>query len=167
MNAGAGARRLGPVAIGVVAAALLAIGLGARVFTNNDEARFPMLAEDILARGDWLWPRLNGAGYYNKPPLLAWLIALCSWPVGHVTQLTAVVPSGLAAIATVVVVYQIGRDLFGADASRFAALVVATTQGLFEHAIRERPEVLAEQDAVSGVVVLPGKGDGSKLRLRS
>jgi 4-amino-4-deoxy-L-arabinose transferase-like glycosyltransferase len=142
VTADAVARRLGPVAIGVVAAALLAVGLGARVFTNNDEARFPMLAGDILARGDWLWPRLNGAGYYNKPPLLAWLIALCSWPVGRVTQLTAVVPSALAAIATVVLVYQIGRDLFGADAGRFAALVVATTQGLFGHAHVALPDAL-------------------------
>jgi 4-amino-4-deoxy-L-arabinose transferase-like glycosyltransferase len=142
VSAGAGAGRLGPVAIGVVAAALLAIGLGARVFTNNDEARFPMLAADILVRGDWLWPRLNGAGYYNKPPLLAWLIALCSWPGGHVTQLTAVVPSVLAAIATVVLVYLIGRDLFGADAGRCAALVVATTQGLFEHAHLALPDAL-------------------------
>lgn len=142
MTADAVARRLGPVTIGVVAAALLAIGLGARVFTSNDEARFPMLAGDILARGDWLWPRLNGAGYFNKPPLLAWLIALCSWPVGHVTQLTAVVPSVLAAIATVVLVYQIGRDLFGADAGRFAALVAATTQGLFGHAHLALPDAL-------------------------
>jgi 4-amino-4-deoxy-L-arabinose transferase-like glycosyltransferase len=120
----------------------MVIGLGARVFTNNDEARFPMLAQDILSRGDWLWPRLNGVGYYNKPPLLAWLIAVVSWPVGHVTQLTAVVPSAAAEIATVMLVYWLGRDLFGIDAGRFAALVAMTTQGLFRHGHLALPDVL-------------------------
>ena len=101
-----------------------------------------MLAQDLLARGDWLWPRLNGVGYYNKPPLLAWLIALCSWPVGQVTQWTAVLPSALAGIATVLVVYGLGRELFGAEAGGFASLVAMTTQGLFVHAHLALPDVL-------------------------
>jgi 4-amino-4-deoxy-L-arabinose transferase-like glycosyltransferase len=101
-----------------------------------------VLAQDILARGDWLWPRLNGVGYYNKPPLLAWLIALCSWPLGQVTQWTAVVPSALAGVATVLIVYGLGRDLFGPEAGGFAALVATTTQGLFVHAHLALPDIL-------------------------
>jgi 4-amino-4-deoxy-L-arabinose transferase-like glycosyltransferase len=134
--------RPGPAGLAVVAAVLIAIDLGARIFTTNDDARFPLLAQDILSRGDWLWPRLNGATYYNKPPLLAWLIALVSWPVGHVTQWTAVVPSAVAAVVTVALVHAMTRDLFGADAGRLAALVVMTTQGLFFHAHLSLPDVL-------------------------
>jgi 4-amino-4-deoxy-L-arabinose transferase-like glycosyltransferase len=134
--------RPGPVGIGLLAGLLGAVDLGARMFTTNDEARFPLLAQDILARGEWLWPQLNGSAYYNKPPLLAWLIVLVSWPVGHVTQLTAVIPSAAAGVATVVFIYQIARDLFGADAGRFAALVAMTTQGLFFHAHLSLPDVL-------------------------
>jgi 4-amino-4-deoxy-L-arabinose transferase-like glycosyltransferase len=134
--------RPGPWWIALAASVLFGIELGARVFANNDEARFPLLAQDILARGDWLWPQLNAAAYHNKPPLLAWLIALLSWPVGHVTQLTAVIPSAAAAVVTVVLVYRIARDLFGEDAGRFAALVAMTTQGLFFHAHLALPDVL-------------------------
>lgn len=134
--------RPGPWWIALAASVLFGIELGARVLGNNDEARFPLLAQDILARGDWLWPRLNGAAYYNKPPLLAWLIAVLSWPVGHVTQLTAVIPSAGAAVATVVFVHRIATELFGDDAARFAALVAMTMQGLFFHAHLALPDVL-------------------------
>lgn len=132
----------GPWWIALAAAALIGIEMGARAFATNDEARFPLLAQDILTRGDWLWPRLNGAGYYNKPPLLAWLIALVSWPVGQVTQWTAVLPSAGAAVATVLLVYAIGRDLFDGETGRVAALLAMTTQGLFFHAHLAMPDAL-------------------------
>src|SRR5437773_10020767 len=98
--------------------------LGAVVFATNDEARFPLLARDILTRGDVWFPQLNGVVYQNKPLLLAWLIALVSWPIGQVTALTSLVPSILAAIALALVVYAAARDMFGADAGRYAGLVV-------------------------------------------
>ncbi len=129
---------------GVALAAVLLVStdLGTRLFGTNDEARFPLLARDILARGDWLWPKLNGAGYYNKPPLMAWLIALVSWPGGDVTEFTAVVPSACAAVATALIVYHLGRTLVGDRASRFAALIAITTQGFFLHARLSLPDMV-------------------------
>jgi 4-amino-4-deoxy-L-arabinose transferase-like glycosyltransferase len=132
----------GPWWIALAAAILMGVEAGARVFATNDEARFPVLAQDFLARGDWLRPRLNGTAYFNKPPLLAWLIALLSWPLGEVTQWTAVLPSVAAGVATVLLVYAIARDLFGAEAGRFAALAAMTSQGLFFHAHLAMPDVL-------------------------
>src|SRR5260370_16071014 len=43
-----------------VGATLFFFNLGARVLSTNDEARFPMLARDILSQGHWLLPRLDG-----------------------------------------------------------------------------------------------------------
>ena len=99
-------------------AALLFFDFGRRVLATNDETRFPMLARDILARGDWLLPRLNGAPYLNKPPLYAWLIALGSRPGGAVTQATAAVPSLLAAVGVVLVTAWLGRRGGGSRSSR-------------------------------------------------
>jgi 4-amino-4-deoxy-L-arabinose transferase-like glycosyltransferase len=130
------------VAIALVAVVVLGIDLGARVLGNNDEARFPMLAQDVLARADWLHPRLDGVVYANKPVLLAWLIALVSWPVGHVTQLTAALPSAAAGLATVLLVYAFGCDLLGREAGWFAALVALTMQGLYVHARLAMPDML-------------------------
>jgi 4-amino-4-deoxy-L-arabinose transferase-like glycosyltransferase len=133
-----------PSALWLIAAAALMVGidLGRRILATNDEARFAMLAQDMLSRGTWLFPQLNGAEYNTKPPLLAWLIALASWPGGTVTQLTAVLPSGLAAVGTALVVYATGRSMLGEMAGRFAALAVVTTQGWFLHARLPMPDML-------------------------
>ena len=119
--------------VAVLASALAAFDLGRRILATNDEARFALLGQDILDRGAWLFPQLNGAIYSNKPLLQAWLIALFSWPLGHVTQLTAVLPSALAGVGTVLVIYALGRDMFGTRAGCLAALVATTTQGWFLH----------------------------------
>ena len=104
--------------LGVTAVTVLmaAIDLGRRVLVTNDEARFAMLAQDVLTRGAWLFPELNGVPpYNNEPPLQAWMIALASWPAGHVTQLTAALPTALAAVGTALVVFAVGRSLFNFD----------------------------------------------------
>ena len=132
----------GPGWIALTTAALIGIELGARGFATNDEARFPLLAQDILARGDWLWPRLNGAAYHNKPPLLAWLIAVLSWPEGHVSELTAVLPSAMSVIAVVWLTFMVARDLSGSEAGSYAALFAMTMQGLFFSAHLALPDPL-------------------------
>ena len=124
------------------AAVMVGVDLGRRILTTNDEARFPLLAQDILSRGDWLFPILNGTVYHNKPILLAWLIALVSWPVGYVTQFTAVIPSAVAAFATALVIWALGREMFGTAAGQYAALTALTTQGLFLHGRLPMPDML-------------------------
>ena len=128
----------------LAAAAPLMAGLelGRRILGNNDDARFAVLAQDVLAHGLRMFPELNGAPYYNKPALLAWLIALVSWPAGSVSQLTAALPSAAAAVALAFVVWALGRDMFGADAGWYAALVAVATQGFFLQARLPLPDML-------------------------
>ena len=121
---------------------LALVDVGTRTLTNNDEARFPVLAQFILGGGDWLVPSLNGVPYVNKPPLLAWAIVAASWPIGHVTQLTAVIPSVLAGLITVSVVYRLGRELWNSTTGRYAAAVAATTQGLFVYSRVPMPDMM-------------------------
>jgi 4-amino-4-deoxy-L-arabinose transferase-like glycosyltransferase len=124
------------------AAVMVGVDLGRRILTTNDEARFPLLAQDILTRGDWFFPVLNGTVYHNKPILLAWLIALASWPLGYVTQFTAVIPSAVAAFAMALLIFGLGRDMFGAAAGTYAALIALTTQGAFLHSRIPMPDML-------------------------
>jgi len=131
-----------PVLVAGVAAGMAMFDLGALVFANNDEARFAVLARDILARGDWWFPQLNGGVYQNKPLLFAWLIAALSWPFGHVTTLTAVAPSVAAAIGLALVVYAAGRQMFGSEGGRAAGLIAATSQGFVIHARLAMPDML-------------------------
>jgi 4-amino-4-deoxy-L-arabinose transferase-like glycosyltransferase len=128
----------------LTAAALLmvTIDLGRGVLSTNDEVRFAVLGQDILARGSWIFPELNGVIYHNKPPLLAWLVALTSWPVGHVTQLTAALPSALAGLGTALMIFGLGCRLFGAEAGWFAALAAISTQGFYMYARLPMPDML-------------------------
>ncbi len=124
-----------------VSAALLGFDLGARVLATNDEARFPMMARDIVSNGHWLLPEISGVPMLNKPPLHAWLIALGAWPTGAVSQRTAVVPSFLGALGLVAVTCWIGQRLFGAGAGLAAGLIVATTTGVFAMARSAVPDM--------------------------
>lgn len=146
--------------ITLLATAVVLVDLGRRILATNDEARFALLGQDMLTRGAWFFPQLNGAVYHAKPLLQAWLIALCSWPVGHVTQLTAVLPSALAGIGTILVVHALGRDMFGSAAGRFAALVTITTQGWFLHARLPMPDMLLTFILTSSLAMFWRLGQG-------
>ena len=124
-----------------LSAALLFFDFGAHVLSTNDETRFPLMARDILARGHWLLPEVNGAPMLNKPPLHAWLIALAAWPTGAVTQRTAALPSLLAALALVAGTYWIGRCVFDAQVGFTAGLIAVTTAGVFSLARSPVPDM--------------------------
>src|SRR5947199_4455441 len=42
-----------------------------------DESRYAQIPREMLARGDWVVPVLQGEPYLDKPPLLYWLVAGC------------------------------------------------------------------------------------------
>jgi 4-amino-4-deoxy-L-arabinose transferase-like glycosyltransferase len=134
-------RRAGVVVLMAFSAALLFFDFGAHVLATNDETRFPMMARDILARGHWLLPEINGTPMLNKPPLHAWLIALAAWPTGAVTQRTAALPSLLAALGLVAGTYWIGRRAFDADVGFTAGLIAVTTAGVFSLARSPVPDM--------------------------
>ena len=144
MNAGADTRgslcRL--AALLAVSAALLFFDFGARVFTTNDETRFPLMARDIIRHGHWLLPEIDGTPMLNKPPLHAWLIAIAAWPTGLVSPRMAQLPSLLAALGLVAVTYWIGARLFGSVAGFGAGLIVVTTAGVFALARSPVPDMV-------------------------
>jgi len=134
--------RRGVLALGAGAALLLFFDVGARVLATNDEARFAVLARDVLDHGTWLLPRLGETPYLNKPPLVAWLIALVSWPAGGVTQSTAVWPSLASALGIVLITWWIGRRLWDQAVGLTAGFVVLTMHGVFTQARTAMPDIV-------------------------
>ncbi len=88
----------------------------------------------MLHNGHWFVPYFNGELYVNKPPLYFWLIALTSIPVGDVTAFTMRLPSALSALGTVLVVYFLGKRLFGARTGLIAGLILASSPGFHKYA---------------------------------
>lgn len=135
-----------------LSAALLFFDFGAHVLSTNDETRFPLMARDILARGHWLLPEINGAPMLNKPPLHAWLIALAAWPTGAVTQRIAALPSLLAALALVAGTCWVGRRVFDGQVGFIAGLIVVTMAGVFSLARSPVPDMTLSCAMVAAMV---------------
>jgi 4-amino-4-deoxy-L-arabinose transferase-like glycosyltransferase len=134
---GARWQRLAIPMVLLLAVVVFAVPAGRRPFWSSDEARFAVLAQDILDHGRWLVPHLRGDLYLNKPQLYFWSIALVSLPAGRVTELTAAIPSVASAVATVAAVVMIGRLLWGPLVGLLAGLILIATPPffVFSHAV--------------------------------
>src|SRR5262245_19202690 len=111
----------GFAAIGAVAVAIFAIRLTGLPNLMENEYRLGAYVLDILQHGNWLCPH-DSIGNTDKPPMLAWLAALASWPVGRVSLLTLYLPSALATVAIAWLVVAAGNRRFGARAGFLAGL---------------------------------------------
>ncbi|HEU4402108.1 MAG TPA: glycosyltransferase family 39 protein, partial [Candidatus Polarisedimenticolia bacterium] len=113
-----------------------------------DEPYFAEGAREMVADGRWAVPHVNGVVTTDKPPLFFWIIALLSLPSGHVSSLTARLPSALAALGAVALTVRMGRRLSGERAGALAGLVLATTH---LHWDKSRS---AQIDALLGFLIL-------------
>ena len=129
------------VALLVLTIALLFFDLGTGVFVTNDEARFPLMAQNVLTNGNWLLPEVAGAPMLNKPPLHAWLIAMASLPGGVVTPRTAALPSALGGLGVVLATAWLGTRLFGRRVGWTAGFITVTTVGIFSLARSPVPDM--------------------------
>jgi 4-amino-4-deoxy-L-arabinose transferase-like glycosyltransferase len=105
---------------------LVGSGIGLRDPWPADEPRYASLARDMVASGDWLFPRVGGDLYQDKPPLYFWLLAAAYSLTGSV-RWSFLLPSLFAAFGTLVLVYDAARRASGADAGLAAALTLACT----------------------------------------
>jgi hypothetical protein len=95
---------------------------------DPDEGLYASIAQEMLSRGDWVIPHVNGLPYLEKPPLYFWLTALTFRLVGP-TEWAVRLWSALATLGAVLLTWRIGRRLYGARAGLLAGLVLATVVG--------------------------------------
>ena len=124
--------------VGVVALLLLATlaSIVGGPVLGDHEALVALCSRQMRMSGDWIVPRFLDVAFVRKPPLPYWAVAATSYicpadPVtGHpVTDGAARLPSALAAIGTVLLIWRLGSAMF----SRRTGLVAATiaTSSLF------------------------------------
>lgn len=106
------------------AALFLAAGLGLRDPWPADEPRFALIAREMVATGQWLFPQIGGDWYQDKPPVFFWLIASLYALTGWM-RLAFLLPSLLAALGTLALVYDLGRRVWSREQGLAAALLLA------------------------------------------
>jgi 4-amino-4-deoxy-L-arabinose transferase-like glycosyltransferase len=79
-------------------------GLNAGEMYRNEGLR-AIIAAEFLRSGNWIVPKVYGEALFTKPPGMYAAIALLSWPGGKVTDLSARLPSALAATASVFLMF--------------------------------------------------------------
>jgi hypothetical protein len=115
------------LALGLIA---LTLGLGGYGFYEPHEGHFGGVAREMLLRGDWITPTLNGAPYLNKPPLLYWLIATSTALFGF-TEFAARLPLAIIGWVGAVVAWKWARELWNPASGRVAALMLSVAFGWF------------------------------------
>jgi 4-amino-4-deoxy-L-arabinose transferase-like glycosyltransferase len=102
---------------------LLGIGIGLRDPWPSDEPRYAQVAKQMVESGDWLFPHRGRELYSDKPPMLFWMQA-ASYEVVRNWRIAFLLPSLLAGLLTLGLVYDLGRRLWNHRAGLFAAIGV-------------------------------------------
>jgi len=102
---------------------MLAAGIGLRDAAPPDEPRFVLAAQQMIASGDWLFPRRGTELYAHKPPVFMWLQAAAYTVVGH-WRIAFLLPSLLAALATLWLSMDLAARLWGRRVAPYAGLAL-------------------------------------------
>jgi 4-amino-4-deoxy-L-arabinose transferase-like glycosyltransferase len=105
---------------------IVGTGLGIRDPWPADEPRFAVLARDMALSHEWLFPRVGGDLYQDKPPLFFWLLAICYTLIGSV-RWSFLIPSFLSAGGILFLVYDLGRRLVSRESGFAAAMLMVCT----------------------------------------
>src|SRR5947209_7728742 len=94
-----------------------------------DEGRYAEIPREMLQRGEWVVPYLQGEPYLDKPPLLYWLVML-SYRLFGVSAASARLVPALAVHGCVLAAYLLGRRRLGERAAFRGALLLSLAPGL-------------------------------------
>lgn len=109
-----------------IALLVLSAGYGLRDPWPADEPRFVLVARQMLESGEWLFPHRGIELYPDKPPVYFWLLAISQSLIGD-WRWSFLLPSLLAGMAVLWLVYDLGRRLWHPRAGLWAAVATLAT----------------------------------------
>ncbi len=98
---------------------------------RGEESRWARIATEMIASRDFVVPRQQGAPFLSRPPLQNWAIAAFGRLGGEVGSVATRLPSVLAVLATVALVYGYSRLFLSSG----GAMAAAAAYGTFGHVL--------------------------------
>jgi 4-amino-4-deoxy-L-arabinose transferase-like glycosyltransferase len=83
----------------------------------------------------WLWSLTPDWGYYSKPPVVAWLIALTTRLAGNDNELAVRMAAPLLHFGTAVMIYALAQRLYDSRTAFWSSVVYATLPGVWVSAV--------------------------------
>ena len=115
--------------------------LGNTSFFDKGEPREALAVQDIVQRGEWLFPLKRAEAIPSKPPLFHWSAALTYQVTGSLNEATIRFPSAFYATLGVLMLYLLGRKLYGGEVALLAAAMLATTLTYINQALSARVDM--------------------------
>jgi 4-amino-4-deoxy-L-arabinose transferase-like glycosyltransferase len=103
-------------------------GLTTAGLLSADEPRYAAIGREMALTGDWITPRLWGEAWFEKPPLLYWLVGL-GFQAGLGDDLAPRLPIALLSAGFVLLFFHQIRREFGERAALYATGILATSAG--------------------------------------
>lgn len=104
--------------------------LGKYPLHSPDGARYAEIPREMVVSGDYTTPRLNGVKYFEKPPLFYWLQA-ASIKIFGANDLAVSLANALLALGSALLIYLIGRKIYGRLEGILASYMFATSVLVF------------------------------------
>lgn len=93
-----------------------------------DEPRYASVGRAMAQSGDFVTPRLNGHPWFEKPPLLYWMVALSHW-LRLPGEWAARLPVALASVAFLIFFGNVLAREFSSRIAAVATAILATSAG--------------------------------------
>jgi 4-amino-4-deoxy-L-arabinose transferase-like glycosyltransferase len=146
----------------VVATSLTLPALGQSSLWDIDEGNNAEAAREMLESGNWIIPTFNYQLRVDKPALLYWLQVFAYRAFG-VNEFAARLPSALAALLTVLIVYELGRQMFSPSTGLVAGLILSTSVAFCASAHFANPDALLNLTTAATLFVFwQGFSSGSR-----
>src|SRR5437588_5859527 len=117
----------------------------------------------MLDSGNWVVPTFNFQLRVDQPALLYWL-QIGAYRAFGINEFAARFPSAVAALLTVLLVYELARRMFGAATGLIAALILACSGGFCASAHFANPDALLHACTVLSLLLFwQGYAHGNHL----
>jgi 4-amino-4-deoxy-L-arabinose transferase-like glycosyltransferase len=126
-----------------IVASAFYIGTASRPALLDDDvdAAHAVVARQMLEGHDYIVLHLNDVRYLVRPPLQFWMIAASYTRFGQ-TEFATRLPLALTVVALLLMVVEFGRRFFNLRVGLYAALILASSPGLFIFTRTVNPEAI-------------------------
>ena len=137
------------------------------VTVRHEETRRGRIASEMIETGDWIVPRQQGEPFLSRPPLHNWAMAAAATVRGRMDAAAIRIPSLLAVLCTVVVIYLYSRRFFEPLGAFTAGAAYATMAQVLELGSRGETEAFFTLWITSSLVIWHANASRGTVSLRA